>query len=45
MKMEMAVTAPFAGRVREVRVTANVQVTTGAPLLCSSRARPPSTPP
>ncbi|MFT3765755.1 MAG: biotin carboxylase N-terminal domain-containing protein [Minicystis sp.] len=33
MKMEMAVTAPFAGRVREVLVTANVQVDAGAPLL------------
>jgi acetyl/propionyl-CoA carboxylase alpha subunit/acetyl-CoA carboxylase carboxyltransferase component len=33
MKMEMAVTAPFAGRVREVLVMANVQVDAGAPLV------------
>jgi acetyl/propionyl-CoA carboxylase alpha subunit/acetyl-CoA carboxylase carboxyltransferase component len=33
MKMELAVTAPFAGRVREVLVTSNVQVAAGAPLL------------
>ena len=33
MKMEMAITAPFAGRVREVLVNANVQVDTGAALV------------
>ena len=33
MKMEMPVLAPFAGRVRSVLVTANVQVDAGAPLL------------
>ncbi len=33
MKMEMAIGAPIAGRVREVLVTANVQVDAGAPLL------------
>lgn len=33
MKMEMVVVAPFAGRVREVLVTPNVQVDAGAPLL------------
>jgi acetyl/propionyl-CoA carboxylase alpha subunit/acetyl-CoA carboxylase carboxyltransferase component len=33
MKMEMAVSAPFAGRVREVLVTSNVQVDAGAPLV------------
>jgi acetyl-CoA carboxylase carboxyltransferase component/biotin carboxyl carrier protein len=33
MKMEMAVSAPFAGQVREVLVTANVQVDAGAPLV------------
>jgi acetyl/propionyl-CoA carboxylase alpha subunit/acetyl-CoA carboxylase carboxyltransferase component len=33
MKMELAITAPFAGRVREVLVTPNVQVDAGAPLV------------
>jgi acetyl/propionyl-CoA carboxylase alpha subunit/acetyl-CoA carboxylase carboxyltransferase component len=33
MKMEVAVTAPCGGRVRELRVTPNVQVGAGAPLL------------
>ncbi|MBV8050249.1 MAG: ATP-grasp domain-containing protein, partial [Acidobacteriaceae bacterium] len=33
MKMEMQVTAPFAGRVRQVMVIPNVQVDSGAPLL------------
>jgi len=33
MKMEVAVAAPCAGRVRDVRVSTNVQVGTGAPLL------------
>ena len=33
MKMEMAVTAPFAGRVRQVLVRSNVQVGTGTPLV------------
>jgi acetyl/propionyl-CoA carboxylase alpha subunit/acetyl-CoA carboxylase carboxyltransferase component len=33
MKMETAVTTPSAGRVREVLVTANVQVPAGAPLV------------
>ena len=33
MKMEMAVVAPFAGRVREVLVNGNVQVHAGAPLV------------
>jgi len=32
MKMEMPVTAPFAGRVRQILVKNNVQVDTGAPL-------------
>ncbi|WP_369135170.1 carboxyl transferase domain-containing protein [Modestobacter sp. I12A-02662] len=38
MKMETAVRAPFAGRVREVRVAANAQVDAGAPLLTIDRA-------
>jgi acetyl/propionyl-CoA carboxylase alpha subunit/acetyl-CoA carboxylase carboxyltransferase component len=38
MKMETAVRAPFAGRVREVRVAANAQVDAGAPLLTVDRA-------
>ena len=33
MKMEVAVTAPCAGRVREIRVSPNVQVGTGTPLV------------
>ena len=33
MKMEMQVTAPFSGRVRQVLTMPNVQVDTGAPLL------------
>ncbi len=33
MKMETQVTAPFAGRVRQVMATPNVQVSSGAPLL------------
>ena len=33
MKMEMAVTAPCAGRVREVLVLPNMQVSPGAPLV------------
>ncbi len=33
MKMELAVVAPFAGRVRAVLVTSNVQVAQGAPLV------------
>lgn len=33
MKMEMQVVAPFAGKVREVLITPNVQVNTGAPLV------------
>jgi acetyl/propionyl-CoA carboxylase alpha subunit/acetyl-CoA carboxylase carboxyltransferase component len=33
MKMETAILAPFAGRVREVFVTSNVQVYAGSPLL------------
>ncbi len=33
MKMEMVVTAPFAGTVREVAVTSNTQVDAGAPLV------------
>ncbi|HYA62654.1 MAG TPA: carboxyl transferase domain-containing protein, partial [Candidatus Sulfotelmatobacter sp.] len=33
MKMEMQVVAPFAGKVREVLTTPNVQVDTGAPLV------------
>jgi acetyl/propionyl-CoA carboxylase alpha subunit/acetyl-CoA carboxylase carboxyltransferase component len=33
MKMEVTVAAPCAGRVRDVRVSPNVQVGTGAPLL------------
>ncbi|MCK6553794.1 ATP-grasp domain-containing protein [Candidatus Binatia bacterium] len=33
MKMEMPVTAPFAGRVRQILVKNNVQVDTGAPLV------------
>ena len=33
MKMETAVRAPFAGRVRHLLVTANTQVAPGAPLL------------
>jgi acetyl/propionyl-CoA carboxylase alpha subunit/acetyl-CoA carboxylase carboxyltransferase component len=38
MKMETAVRAPFAGRVREVRVAANAQVDGGAPLLTVDQA-------
>ena len=33
MKMETTLTAPFAGRVREVLVAGNVQVAAGAPLV------------
>ena len=33
MKMEMQVTAPFSGRIRQVITMPNVQVDTGAPLL------------
>jgi acetyl/propionyl-CoA carboxylase alpha subunit/acetyl-CoA carboxylase carboxyltransferase component len=33
MKMEMQVTAPFSGRVRQIMTIPNVQVATGAPLL------------
>jgi acetyl/propionyl-CoA carboxylase alpha subunit/acetyl-CoA carboxylase carboxyltransferase component len=33
MKMEMTISAPFAGRVREVFAVANVPVPTGGPLL------------
>jgi len=33
MKMELAVTAPCAGRVREVHAGPNVQVASGAPLV------------
>jgi acetyl/propionyl-CoA carboxylase alpha subunit/acetyl-CoA carboxylase carboxyltransferase component len=33
MKMEMAVVAPFSGKVRQVMIIPNVQVDTGAPLL------------
>lgn len=33
MKMEMAVTAPFEGRVRQVMATANEQVDAGSPLV------------
>ena len=33
MKMETQVTAPFAGKVRQVMATPNVQVSSGAPLL------------
>ena len=38
MKMETAVRAPFAGRVREVLAGANAQVDAGAPLLALERA-------
>ncbi|MCU1614161.1 MAG: acetyl-CoA carboxylase, biotin carboxylase subunit, partial [Frankiales bacterium] len=38
MKMETAVRAPFAGRVREVRVAPNAQVDAGAPLLTVDQA-------
>ncbi|MBB3083870.1 biotin carboxylase N-terminal domain-containing protein [Geodermatophilus sabuli] len=38
MKMETAVRAPFAGRVREVLATVNVQVDAGAALLSLDRA-------
>ncbi|MGY1617336.1 carboxyl transferase domain-containing protein [Geodermatophilus sp. SYSU D00691] len=37
MKMETAVRAPFAGRVRELLVRANAQVDAGAPLLSVER--------
>ena len=33
MKMETAITAPISGRVRDVLVTSNVQVSAGAPLV------------
>jgi len=33
MKMEMQITAPFSGKVREVLTSPNVQVDTGAPLV------------
>ncbi len=38
MKMETAVQAPFAGRVRELLAAANSQVDAGAPLLTLERA-------
>ncbi|NYJ08302.1 biotin carboxylase N-terminal domain-containing protein [Petropleomorpha daqingensis] len=38
MKMETAVHAPFAGRVRDVLARANAQVDAGAPLLSIDRA-------
>jgi acetyl/propionyl-CoA carboxylase alpha subunit/acetyl-CoA carboxylase carboxyltransferase component len=38
MKMETAVRAPFAGRVREILAAANSQVDAGAPLLNLERA-------
>jgi acetyl/propionyl-CoA carboxylase alpha subunit/acetyl-CoA carboxylase carboxyltransferase component len=38
MKMETAVRAPFAGRIRELRVAANAQVDAGAPLLTVDQA-------
>jgi acetyl/propionyl-CoA carboxylase alpha subunit/acetyl-CoA carboxylase carboxyltransferase component len=38
MKMETAVRAPFAGRVRELLAAANSQVDAGAPLLTLERA-------
>ncbi len=38
MKMELAVTAPFAGRVREVKAVINVQVDARAPLVQLDRA-------
>ena len=37
MKMEMAVRAPFAGKVRQVMTIPNVQVDTGAPCCRSNR--------
>ena len=33
MKMEMQVTAPFSGKVRQIMTIPNVQVDTGAPLV------------
>jgi len=38
MKMETQVVAPFSGKVRQVMTMANVQVDTGAPLLCIEAA-------
>ena len=47
MKVEMVVTAPYAGVVREVLTVANAQVDAGAPLvrIDPRRARPPPSPP
>ena len=42
MKMETAVTAPFAGRVRECWSRPNVQVDAGAPLRAARAARRPA---
>ena len=39
MKMELAVTAPFSGTVRQVMVTVNAQVGAGAPLVHVDAAR------
>jgi acetyl/propionyl-CoA carboxylase alpha subunit/acetyl-CoA carboxylase carboxyltransferase component len=44
MKMETAVVAPFAGRVREVLVTANVQVATAVPLVVIEALTVPTAP-
>ena len=41
MKMEIAITAPIAGRVGEVLVARNVQVDAGAPLVRIEPARRP----